>query len=108
MIGSTIAQYRITGELGAGGMGEVGRAEDTKLERDVALKVLPEEFAKDPQRLERFERETKGLASLNPPDIATLYGSESVTSGTETVFLTMELVKVESPSERRMEQERDS
>ena len=49
MIGSTIAQYRITGELGAGGMGEVGRAEDTKLERDVALKVLPEEFAKDPQ-----------------------------------------------------------
>jgi serine/threonine-protein kinase len=110
MIGTNLAHYRITGELGAGGMGEVWRAEDTKLGREVALKVLPEEFAKDPERMARFEREAKVLASLNHPNIATLYGLESVESGTETetgtetgtetVFLAMELVKGEDLSER--------
>jgi serine/threonine protein kinase len=75
--GTTLAHYRITAELGAGGMGEVWRAEDTKLGREVALKVLPEEFAKDPERMARFEREAKVLASLNHPNIATLFGLES-------------------------------
>ena len=75
--GTTLAHYRITAQLGAGGMGEVWRAEDTKLGREVALKVLPEEFARDPERMARFEREAKVLASLNHPNIATLYGLES-------------------------------
>ena len=106
MIGQTLGQYRITGELGAGGMGEVWRAEDTKLGREVALKVLPEEFAADPERMARFEREAKVLASLNHPNIATLYGLETVPSGTETetgaetVFLAMELVEGEDLSQR--------
>jgi serine/threonine protein kinase len=84
MIGTTLAHYRITAALGAGGMGEVWRAEDTKLGREVALKVLPEAVAQDPERLARFEREARVLASLNHPNIAHLYGLESV-SGTETV-----------------------
>ena len=73
-----MAQYRISDALGEGGMGEVWRAEDEKLGREVALKVLPEELAKDPERMARFEREAKVLASLNHPNIATLYGLESV------------------------------
>jgi len=78
MIGATLAQYKVTAALGEGGMGEVWRAEDTKLGREVALKVLPEEFAKDPDRMARFEREAKVLASLNHPNIATLYGLETI------------------------------
>ncbi len=78
MIGTTLAQYRVTAALGEGGMGEVWRAEDEKLGREVALKVLPEEFAKDPDRMARFEREAKVLASLNHPNIATLYGLETI------------------------------
>ncbi len=78
MIGTTLAHYRITAALGAGGMGEVWRATDEKLGREVALKVLPAEFAADPDRLARFEREAKVLASLNHPNIAHLYGLESV------------------------------
>ena len=78
MIGLQLAHYRITAELGAGGMGEVWRATDEKLGREVALKVLPEEFAADPDRMARFEREAKVLASLNHPNIAHLYGLESV------------------------------
>ena len=77
MIGTTLAQYRITAALGAGGMGEVWRATDEKLGREVALKVLPPEFAADPDRMARFEREAKVLASLNHPNIAHLYGLES-------------------------------
>ena len=67
MIGTTLAHYKVTAALGAGGMGEVWRAEDEKLGREVALKVLPEEFARDPERMARFEREAKVLASLNHP-----------------------------------------
>jgi serine/threonine protein kinase len=108
MIGTTLAQYKVTAALGEGGMGEVWRAEDEKLGREVALKVLPEEFAKDPDRMARFEREAKVLASLNHPNIATLYGLESVESGSgagagsgsEVTFLAMELVEGEDLSER--------
>jgi serine/threonine protein kinase len=103
MIGTTLAQYKVTAALGEGGMGEVWRAEDSKLGREVALKVLPEEFAKDPERMARFEREAKVLASLNHPNIATLYGLETVESGTGTgtgTFLAMELVEGEDLSER--------
>ena len=110
MIGQTLAHYRITAALGAGGMGEVWRAEDEKLGREVALKVLPQDFAKDPERMARFEREAKVLASLNHPNIATLYGLETVlNSGTDagadadagtTTFLAMELVEGENLAER--------
>ena len=77
MIGTTLAHYKVTAALGVGGMGEVWRAEDEKLGREVALKVLPEEFAQDPERMARFEREAKVLASLNHPNIAMLYGLET-------------------------------
>jgi Tol biopolymer transport system component/predicted Ser/Thr protein kinase len=76
LIGQTISHYRITAQLGAGGMGEVYRARDTKLDRDVAIKMLPAAFAQDPERLARFEREAKVLASLNHPNIAQIYGVE--------------------------------
>jgi len=72
----TIAHYRITAKLGAGGMGEVYRATDTKLGREVAVKVLPQAFAGDPDRMARFQREAKVLASLNHPNIAAIYGVE--------------------------------
>jgi len=65
MIGQTIAHYKVSAKLGAGGMGEVYRATDTKLGRDVALKVLPEAFAADAQRMARFQSEAQLLASLN-------------------------------------------
>ncbi len=76
MIGQTIGSYRITAKLGEGGMGEVYKARDTKLDREVALKVLPASFAQDPERLARFEREAKVLASLNHSNIAQIYGIE--------------------------------
>jgi serine/threonine protein kinase len=71
--GSRLGPYEIVSPLGAGGMGEVFRARDAKLDRDVALKVLPESFANDPDRLMRFTREAKTLASLNHPNIAAIY-----------------------------------
>src|SRR3954463_5461111 len=71
-----IAHFRITGKLGEGGMGAVYRATDTKLNRDVAIKVLPESFAQDPDRLGRLTREAQVLASLNHPNIAAIYGVE--------------------------------
>ena len=67
MIGACLNQYRIISTLGAGGMGEVFRARDTRLNRDVAIKVLPKDFASDPDRLRRFEQEAKTLAALSHP-----------------------------------------
>src|SRR5271170_2087452 len=95
MIGETIGSYRITAKLGAGGMGEVYRARDTKLDREVAIKVLPAALAQDPERLARFEREAKVLASLNHPNIATIHGVEEA-NGVRA--LVMELVPGESLS----------
>ena len=88
--GSRLGPYEILAPLGAGGMGEVYRARDTKLKRDVALKVLPEAFARDPERMARFQREAVVLASLNHPNIAAIYGVEDRA-------LVMELVEGESP-----------
>jgi len=85
LTGHTLLHYEILRKLGQGGMGEVWLARDTKLDRDVALKVLPEEFASDPERMARFEREAKVLASLNHPNIATLYGLESLEINQNTV-----------------------
>jgi eukaryotic-like serine/threonine-protein kinase len=74
--GTRVGPYEITDQLGAGGMGEVCRARDTKLNRDVALKVLPDAFAADPDRMSRFQREAQLLAALNHPNIAGIYGLE--------------------------------
>ncbi|MGB6198008.1 MAG: protein kinase, partial [Candidatus Acidiferrales bacterium] len=71
-----LGPYEIVAPVGAGGMGEVYRARDTRLGRDVAIKVLPETFARDIERLSRFQREAKMLASLNHPNIATIHGFE--------------------------------
>ena len=87
--GTRIGPYEIVGSLGAGGMGEVYRARDAKLARDVALKILPAAFANDPERLARFDREAQVLASLNHPNIAQIYGVEDHA-------LVMELVEVET------------
>ena len=73
---TTLGPYAVTAKIGEGGMGEVYRARDTKLDRDVALKVLPQAFTDDPDRLARFEREAKVLASLNDPNIGHIYGLE--------------------------------
>ena len=75
-VGSRLGVFEVTGRLGEGGMGVVYRATDTSLNRDVALKVLPDAFAEDPERLARFEREAKVLASLNHPNIAQIHGLE--------------------------------
>jgi serine/threonine protein kinase len=83
--GTHLGPYEILAALGAGGMGEVYRARDTRLNRDVALKVLPESFAHDPERMARFEREAHVLASLNHPHIATVYGFEAGAIGMELV-----------------------
>jgi eukaryotic-like serine/threonine-protein kinase len=88
--GTKVGPYEITGAIGAGGMGEVYRARDAKLGRDVAIKVLPEAFARDAERMARFQREAKVLASLSHPNIATVYGLED--SG-GTCALVMELVE---------------
>jgi Tol biopolymer transport system component len=98
MIGTKLAQFEITSKLGEGGMGEVWLASDTKLDRQVALKVLPADFADDADRMARFEREAKVLASLNHNNIAHLYGLETIASDADTdarrtTFLVMELVE---------------
>jgi len=97
MIGTTLSHYRITAKLGEGGMGEVYRAHDERLDRDVAIKVLPEAVAKDPDRLARFEREAKLLASLSHQNIATLHGLEEHEGRR---FLVMELAEGETLAER--------
>src|ERR1700754_1083531 len=89
----TIAHYRIVSKIGEGGMGAVFRATDTKLGRDVAIKVLPESFAADPDRVARFTREAQVLASLNHPNIAAIYGVEERS-------LVMELVPGATLAER--------
>jgi len=95
--GQRLGPYEIVAPLGAGGMGEVYRATDTKLGRDVALKLLPTEFASDPERLARFEREARLLAALNHPNIAAIYGLEE---GAGVVAFVMELVFGEDLAER--------
>jgi eukaryotic-like serine/threonine-protein kinase len=95
--GTRLGPYEIVAAIGAGGMGEVYRARDTKLDRDVALKILPESFTADPDRLMRFEREAKSLASLNHSNIAQIYGVEDSTG---TPALAMELVEGEDLSQR--------
>ncbi len=97
MMGTTLSHYEIREKLGAGGMGVVYRARDTKLGRDVAIKVLPEDIQHDAERLSRFEREARLLASLNHPNVATLYGFEE-DAGTR--FLVMELVEGETLADR--------
>ena len=97
MIGQTLSHYRITAALGAGGMGEVYRAIDTTLGRDVAIKMLPPEVAQDPERLARFEREAHLLASLNHPNIAAIYGLEEVDG---KPFLALELAEGEDLKKR--------
>ena len=87
--GTRLGPYTITASIGAGGMGEVYRARDTRLKRDVALKILPESFAADADRLARFQREAEVLASLNHPHIAGIYGIEE-SNGIKA--LVMELV----------------
>ena len=95
--GTRLGGYEIVGLLGAGGMGEVFRAVDARLGRHVALKVLPEAVASDPERTARFQREAKVLASLNHPHIATIHGFEQA-NGEQ--FIVMELVEGESLAER--------
>src|SRR5436190_21500052 len=91
--GTRLGPYEILSAIGAGGMGEVYRARDGKLQRDVAIKVLPDLFAADPERLARFEREAQLLASLNHPNIAHVYGVEERA-------LVMELVEGEDLAQR--------
>jgi Tol biopolymer transport system component len=101
--GARLGSYEILAGLGAGGMGEVYRARDTKLGRDVALKILPESFTHDPERLARFRREAQVLAALNHPHIGAIYGLEEANPSTgsgATQFLILELVDGESLDKR--------
>ncbi len=86
MVGQTLGAYLVVARLGEGGMGEVYRARDTKLGRDVAVKVLPAAFTADPERLARFAREAQTLAALNHPNIATIYGLEDIEGGRALVM----------------------
>ena len=95
--GTRLGSYELVAQIGSGGMGEVYKAHDTKLGRDVAIKILPEAFAHDPERLARFQREAKMLAALNHPNIATIHGLEQ--SG-DVHYLVMELVPGETLAER--------
>ena len=95
--GQTLTHYQILEPIGSGAMGEVYRARDTRLEREVAIKVLPEELADDEERLQRFEREARTLASLNHPNLATVHGFEEADG---VRFLAMELVEGETLEER--------
>jgi serine/threonine protein kinase len=103
--GTRLGVFEITASIGEGGMGQVYRARDTKLDRDVAIKILPEAFAHDGDRLARFTREAKTLASLNHPNIAAIYGLEGQEGqdrqeGDAAPFLVMELVEGDDLSQR--------
>src|SRR5919204_4661464 len=95
--GTRLGAYEVVSAIGAGGMGEVYRARDTKLGRDVALKMLPESFVHDPERVARFRREAQVLASLNHPHIAQIHGLEEA-SGSQ--FLVLELVEGDTLAQR--------
>jgi eukaryotic-like serine/threonine-protein kinase len=97
MIGKTLGHYQITSQLGKGGMGEVFQAKDQVLGRDVAIKVLPEEFSRDADRVARFQREAKLLASLNHPNIAAIHGLEEFAG---TSFLILELIDGQTLAQR--------
>src|SRR5438045_4842427 len=91
--GTRLGPYEVISPVGAGGMGEVYRAKDTQLKRDVALKVLPSAFANDPERMARFRREAEVLAALNHPNIAAIYGIEQQA-------LVMEMVEGETLADK--------
>src|SRR5215467_8234568 len=95
--GTQLGPYEVLSLLGRGGMGEVYRARDTKLKREVAIKTLPEEFSRDPERLARFQREAEALAALNHPNIAHVYGLEE---SANTRCIVMELVEGETLQQR--------
>src|SRR5262252_7999314 len=96
-IGTQIGSHEITALLGKGGMGEVYRARDLKLKREVAIKILPEEFARDSDRVSRFQREAEVLASLNHPNIANIYDLEEQNGSR---YLVLELVEGETLADR--------
>jgi len=95
-IGRQLGSYEITALLGKGGMGEVYRARDTKLKREVAIKILPDEFSRDPSRVSRFQREAEVLASLNHPNIAAIYDLEETG---ETRFLGISWIRADGGGE---------
>lgn len=97
MVGKSLAHYEITSQIGKGGMGEVYQAKDSKLGRNVAIKVLPEEFARDLERITRFQHEARLFTSLNHPNIASIYGLEE-SDGTH--FLVMELIEGDTLANR--------
>src|SRR5437868_6580329 len=97
MIGQSLAHYRVLEKLGQGGMGEVYKAEDTRLGREVALKLLPAGFAGDPDRVTRLQREAQILASLNHPNIGAIYGLEESEGVT---FLVLELIPGQTLADR--------
>jgi serine/threonine protein kinase len=96
-IGTQLGSHEITALLGKGGMGEVYRARDTKLKREVAIKVLPDEFSRDPDRVSRFQREAEVLASLNHPNIAAIHSLEEANGSR---FLVLELVEGDTLADR--------
>src|SRR5215510_12535107 len=96
-VGTQLGSHEITALLGAGGMGEVYRARDTKLKREVAIKIIPDEFSRDPERISRFQREAQVLASLNHPNIAAIYDLEELNGSR---FLILEMVEGETLADR--------
>jgi serine/threonine protein kinase len=97
IIGSKLGSHEITALLGRGGMGEVYRARDNKLKREVAIKILPDEFSSDPDRMARFQREAEALAALNHPNIAAIYDLEEEN---QTRFLVLELIEGDTLADR--------